>query len=73
VHDSRRNAHADTTLIIAGRSVVPAQLADAALVDVAPTVLWSLGLRPPPSYEGRVLHESFATYTELVAMTNAVA
>lgn len=36
------------------------------LLDVPPTLLWSLGLDVPPEYEGRVLHDAFITVPEAV-------
>lgn len=35
-------------------------------IDVAPTVLWILGVAPPAPLDGRVLHEALATSTERV-------
>jgi len=35
-------------------------------IDVAPTVLWILGVAPPAPLDGRVLHEAFATSSERV-------
>ena len=32
-------------------------------VDVAPTILWLLGVEPPPTMDGRVLHEALAHST----------
>jgi arylsulfatase A-like enzyme len=35
-------------------------------IDVAPTILWLLGVKPPPSIDGRVLHEALAGSKESV-------
>lgn len=40
--------------------VVPGTLDVATLLDVAPTILHTLGIEIPASFEGRVLHEAFA-------------
>lgn len=35
-------------------------------IDVAPTILWLLGVKPPPSIDGRVLHEALTGSKESV-------
>lgn len=46
-------------ILLWGSAVEPGSLVDASILDVAPTVLWGLGLVPPGEYEGRVLLEGF--------------
>jgi len=43
------------------------------LLDIAPTVLWALGVNPPSDLEGRVLSEAFETYADVVSAASAVA
>jgi arylsulfatase A-like enzyme len=38
-------------------------------VDVAPTILWLLGLNPPSHMDGRVLHEALVNSNEPVPET----
>lgn len=40
--------------VLAGRD-----LSGASILDVAPTVLWALGIEPPVHYEGKILTEGF--------------
>ncbi|HTE44975.1 MAG TPA: alkaline phosphatase family protein [Gemmatimonadaceae bacterium] len=61
-HESDHPLDRTIPLLIAGRDVVPTELATPHLVDVPPSILWALGLEVPASYEGRVLHEAFATF-----------
>ena len=50
----------DGILLVAGPAVRPGtSLAGARIVDIAPTVLYALGLPIPPDLDGRVLSEAF--------------
>lgn len=46
-------------LILHGPRVVEADLGQASILDVAPTILWSMGLRVPSTWDGRILLEAF--------------
>ncbi|MEP6492289.1 MAG: alkaline phosphatase family protein [bacterium] len=61
-HESDHALDRTIPLLIAGRGVIATELATPSLVDVPPSILWALGLEVPASYEGRVLHEAFATF-----------
>ncbi|HEY8456042.1 MAG TPA: alkaline phosphatase family protein [Actinopolymorphaceae bacterium] len=52
-------AEKDVALIVSGPGICPGALADAHLVDVAPTICALLGIRTPKDASGRVLHELF--------------
>lgn len=53
--------HPDGFVVMSGPGVAAgAQLQDAQLVDVPPTVLHLLGLSPPPEFDGRILDEALA-------------
>jgi hypothetical protein len=58
-HGSGSPEDIDVPVILWGARVAPGTLAPATLLDVAPTVLWALGMSPPRSYEGRPLLEGF--------------
>ena len=58
-HGSTSAEDMEVPLLLWGSRVVPGELAGATVLDVAPTVLWALGISPPSSYEGRVLLEGF--------------
>ena len=58
-HGSAAAADVEVPLLVWGARVAPGTLAPATLLDVAPTVLWALGMSPPASYEGRPLLEGF--------------
>jgi hypothetical protein len=58
-HGSDSPEDTQVPLILWGARTAPARIADASILDVAPTILWALGMAPPPSYRGRVLLESF--------------
>jgi hypothetical protein len=52
----------DTTIPIflwGARALAGADLGEASIVDLAPTALWALGIRPPNHYEGEVLLRGF--------------
>ncbi|RME85854.1 MAG: hypothetical protein D6775_01590, partial [Caldilineae bacterium] len=49
------NHDLDGILLAAGPGIPPARLADARLIDIAPTLLHALGLPVPEDMEGRVL------------------
>lgn len=46
-------------LILHGPRVVVADLGQVSILDVAPTILWSLGLQVPSTWDGRILLEAF--------------
>ncbi len=48
-------------VVLFGRSVDSRSCDDVSLLDVAPTILWALGLAVPRNYEGRPLTEAFGT------------
>lgn len=58
-HGSGSPEDVNIPLILWGSSVARSSLGNASILDVAPTVLWALGIAPPPSYQGRVLLEAF--------------
>lgn len=59
-HDSIHPLDRTIPILLTGRSVRPACLPrDASLLDVPPTVLWSLGVPIPQSYAGKPLMEVF--------------
>jgi hypothetical protein len=58
-HGSGAAADVDVPLIMWGARVTPGTLPPASLLDVAPTVLWALGMAPPSMYEGQPLLEGF--------------
>lgn len=61
-HDSMHPADQTIPIILAGAGVEPGAIAGSvSLLDVPPTVLWALGVDSPPSYEGRVIAEAFAS------------
>ena len=63
LHGSDDPADRDVPLILYGTGVTPGATGQARILDVAPTVLWALGMAPPASYEGRVLLELFQPTT----------
>jgi arylsulfatase A-like enzyme len=58
-HGSGAAADVDVPLLLWGERVAQGTLPPASLLDVAPTVLWALGMAPPSTYEGRPLLEGF--------------
>ena len=52
LHGSDSDADVRVPLLVAGPRVVPGQRAEASILDIAPTVLWALGLAPPSHYRG---------------------
>jgi len=56
----------NNTLVAAGPDFKRGFISDtpSGNIDVAPTVLWLLGLKAPPSMDGRVLREAFASNSE---------
>lgn len=46
-------------LMVAGPSVRPGPRTQASVLDVAPTLVWALGLSPVPDYQGRPLLEGW--------------
>jgi bisphosphoglycerate-independent phosphoglycerate mutase (AlkP superfamily) len=62
-HDHPHPANETIPLMLAGGRVVPGGIGSGPvnLLDIPPTVLHGLGCTAPAEYEGRVLHEAFAT------------
>ncbi|HEX4684212.1 MAG TPA: alkaline phosphatase family protein [Gemmatimonadaceae bacterium] len=60
-HNSDHPLDRTIPVLLAGPAVAPGELGPVTLLDIAPTTLWALGIQPPPSLEGRVLDEAFAT------------
>ena len=59
-HGSGSPEDVEVPLLIWGERVAAGtRLEPATLLDVAPTVLWALGMAPPYQYEGRPLLEGF--------------
>jgi hypothetical protein len=58
-HGSDAPEDTEVPLVVWGAHAVPTRIAAASILDVAPTMLWALGIAPPPSYRGRVLLETF--------------
>jgi 2,3-bisphosphoglycerate-independent phosphoglycerate mutase len=59
-HESEHPLDTTIPMLLLGGLVAPGTLDGARLVDLAPTILWALGLRSPSAYEGRVLLEAFS-------------
>jgi hypothetical protein len=55
-------------ILLAGRPMARSTLGAVSLVDIAPTILWALGISVPRNYEGRVLNEAFDTVTKRSAV-----
>lgn len=70
-HDSAHPLDRTIPIVLAGGAVAPGRLlhAGASILDVPATVLWALGIAPPPSYEGRPLTEAFAERPLIAAPT----
>ncbi len=59
-HDSAHPFDRTIPIVVAGGTVVPGSLrAGTSILDVPATVLWALGIAPPPIYEGRPMVEAF--------------
>ncbi len=58
-HDAEHPINRTIPIVIAGGAVGACELDAPRLLDVAPTILWALGVGVPPSFEGRALHEAF--------------
>ena len=58
-HGSPSPEDMEIPLLLWGARVARSSIETASILDVAPTVLWALGIAPPPSYQGRVLMEAF--------------
>jgi hypothetical protein len=58
-HGSDAAEDTEVPLIVWGARVAPTRIAGATILDVAPTILWAIGMAPPVSYQGRPLLESF--------------
>lgn len=57
-HASNHPQDLTIPMIFAGGPVVPGPLSDpVSLLDVPATIPWLFGMRPPPDYQGRILHE----------------
>jgi len=59
LHGSGDLADTQVPLVFYGAGVKGGTVGTATILDVAPTLLWALGMAPPGHYEGRVLLESF--------------
>ncbi len=70
-HDSDHVMDRTVPVILAGAGIEPGTaLGDMTLLDVPATILWALGVRRPPTYEGRTLIEAFR---ETAPLEEAVA
>ena len=58
-HGSDAREDAEVPLLLWGSRVNIVSITGASVLDVAPTVLWALGMPPPATYHGRVLLEAF--------------
>lgn len=58
-HESSHPDDQTIPIVLSGAAVRTTRLDDPSLLDIAPTVLWALGLEPPAQCTGRVLHEAF--------------
>lgn len=59
-HGSPADADVQIPLVLWGSGVAAATpLLDPTILDVAPTLLWALGMAPPGHYQGRILLEGF--------------
>ena len=58
-HGSASDGDVLIPMLLSGAGALATGLNEASILDVAPTALWALGLRPPAQYEGRVLFEAF--------------
>lgn len=60
LHGSSSPEDVRIPVILWGSGVVPGRdLSQASILDMAPTVLWSLGIAPPIHYQGEILTEAF--------------
>jgi arylsulfatase A-like enzyme len=60
-HDSRHPLDTTIPVIVAGGQVIRNELpSGTSLLDVAATIPWILGIRPPAHWSGRPLHHAFA-------------
>ncbi len=51
----------EVPVILWGPHVAPGALDDVSLLDIAPTILWALGMSPPSSYQGSILFQGFGS------------
>jgi hypothetical protein len=59
-HGSDAPEDAEIPIFISGGATVPGlRIETASILDVAPTILWALGIPVPSAYEGRTLREAF--------------
>lgn len=67
-HASLSRFDMNNTLVAAGPDFKKGLVSDvpSGNIDVAPTVLWLLGVKPPAPMDGRVLHEALTTSYEKV-------
>ena len=59
MHGSDHPDDAEVPLLLWGGRAGAVHLDGATILDVAPTLLWALGVAPPVGYEGRALLEAF--------------
>ena len=69
-HDEPHPLNDGIPLVLAGPTVRRAMVITrpASLLDVPATILWSLDLPVPSSYEGRVIHEAFEPVEQAIAV-----
>lgn len=73
-HDSAHPADRTIPIVVAGGAVAPGRrLGEVSILDVPPTILWALGVTPPPIYEGRPLIEAFGGRPATVAAATSGA
>lgn len=67
-HASLSRFDMNNTLVASGPDFKRGYLSETASgnIDVTPTVLWILGVKPPKPLDGRVLHEAFAESSQRV-------
>jgi arylsulfatase A-like enzyme len=71
-HNSAHPADRTIPIVLAGGSVLPGPLTrGTSILDVPATVLWALGVAPPPIYEGRALVEAFDAHASVAASETA--
>jgi hypothetical protein len=59
-HGSDSPADRDIPIFLSGGAAIAGlRLETASILDVAPTILWALGITVPSAYEGRILREAF--------------
>jgi arylsulfatase A-like enzyme len=67
-HESNHPLDTTIPLMMAGAGLLSNNLESVSLLDVPPTILFSLGAEIPSSYEGRVLREAFTLESDQIAV-----